>query len=57
MQQEIILLATLPEFWVCEYISWALELPSAPNSDKTASQGKSGIFYAQIGAQELRLKG
>lgn len=57
MQQEIILLATLPEFWVCEYISWALELPSAPNSDKTAFQGKSGIFYAQIGAQELRLKG
>lgn len=36
MQQGIILLATLPEFWVCEYISWALELPSAPNSNKSA---------------------
>lgn len=57
MQQEITGLATPTEFWVYEYINWAPELPSAPNSDKSAYQGKSRVSYAQTGAQELSLEG
>lgn len=66
MQKEIILLASLPEYQVCGYISWD------PRTTKCRFSGSSQhwqsnfprkkwkpecVFYAQNGAQELSLEG